>query len=107
MKKNGFNFDYSRYSDILHIHKNGKKTEGSVEIGDFTLDFGKNDEVVGVEIENASEFFNNLDISKKSLNEIKEAKMIISSRNNCKLIFLGLKFPNIERKIALPMPIVS
>ena len=40
-------------------------------MGDFSLDFGKNNEVVGVEIEHASEFFSNLDISKESLSDIK------------------------------------
>ena len=58
MKK--FNFDYSEYSDILHIHRNGDSTKGSVEVGDFTLCFGNNDAIVGIEIEYASEFFNNL-----------------------------------------------
>ena len=40
-KMANFNYDYSEYSDILHVHQKGEETKGSVEIGDFTLDFGK------------------------------------------------------------------
>lgn len=54
-----YNWDYSEYSDILHIRKKDQSTKGSVELGDFTLDFGSNDEIVGVEIEHASEFLGN------------------------------------------------
>lgn len=104
----GFRWDYSGYSDIFHIHKKDKITSGSVEVGDFSLDFGKNNEIVGVEIEHASEFFINSDISKESLSDIKDAGMVIDTRNpSCSLIFLNLRFSNISRKIALPMPIVA
>ena len=103
-----FNFDYSEYSDILHIHKNGDLTKGSVEVGDFTLDFGNNDSIVGIEIEHASEFFNNLDIDKDSLTKIENAEIVIDSRNpKCHLIFLKLKFPIGVKKISVPMPVVS
>jgi dTDP-4-amino-4,6-dideoxygalactose transaminase len=53
-----FRFDYSENSDILHIHKNEKTTKGSVELGYFTLDLGENKEIIGLEIEHASEFLN-------------------------------------------------
>jgi len=103
-----FNFDYSEYSDILHIHKDGDLTKGSVEVGDFTLDFGNNDSVIGIEIEHASEFFDNVDIDKSSLNKIENAEIIIDSRNSrYNLIFLKLKFPESVKKIPVPMPIVS
>ena len=103
-----FKWDYSRYSDILHIHKKDELTKGSVELGDFTLDFGNNDEVVGVEIEHASEFFNNVDISKESLNDIQEVQLIVDKRNlQCQLVFLRLKFPNIEKKIPVPLTVAA
>lgn len=103
-----FNFDYSEYSDILHIHSEGKITKGSAGIGDFTLDFGDKEEIIGIEIEHASEFFINLDIKKESLRKIKEAQLIIDKRNpNCHIIFLKIKFPEATKKITMPMPIVS
>ena len=103
-----FDFDYSEYSDILHIHNTGNLTSGSVGIGDFSLDFDNKENIIGVEIEHASEFFNNLDIDKESLNKIKSAEIIIDSRNpNCHLVFLKLKFPMGIKKISVPMPVVS
>lgn len=103
-----FNFDYSEYSDILHVHKNGQLTKGSVEIGDFTLDFGNKDEVVGIEIEHASEFFVNVDISKDSLKLLKYADFDIDDRNpQCQIIFIKLEFPNAVKKIPIPLPVVS
>ena len=40
-------WDYSVRSDILNIHKTGKKTEGNAELGDFTVDFDKNGKISG------------------------------------------------------------
>ena len=103
-----FKWDYSNYSDILHIHSKDQITKGSVELGDFTLDFGKNNEIVGIEVEHASEFFSNMDINRESLNEIQNAQLIIDKRNpQCQLIFLKLEFPNITKKIPLPTPFVA
>jgi|SRR3989344_4992589 len=103
-----FNFDYSEYSDILHIHKTNENTKGSVELGDFTLDFGKNDEIVGVEIEHASEFFVNVDIDQKSLTELKSAEFVIDNKNpQVQIIFLKLEFPKAIKKIPVPMPVVN
>ena len=105
---NKFKWDYSRYSDILHIHRVDQKTKGSVELGDFTLDFGKNNEIIGIEVEHASEFFNNMDIDKGSLSKIQNVQLLIDKRNpQCQLIFLKLDFPNITKKILLPTPLVA
>ncbi|MBI2105786.1 DUF2283 domain-containing protein [Candidatus Woesearchaeota archaeon] len=103
-----FNFDYSQYSDILHIHKNNQLTKGSVEIGDFTLDFGNKDEIVGIEIEHASEFFSNVDINKESLKVLKNANFVVDKRNpRCQIIFIKLEFPTVIKKVPMPLPIVS
>ena len=103
-----FQFDYSEYSDILHIHKDGQITKGSVEIGDFAIDFGSKDEVVGIGIEHASEFFANLDINGDSLKILKNAGFIIDKRNlHCQIIFIKLEFPNAVKKVPIPLSVVS
>ena len=103
-----FNWDYSDYSDILHIQKKNEKTKGSVELGDFTLDFGIGNEVVGLEIEHASEFFGQVDIDRKSLKDIQEAQLLIDKRNpQCQVIFMKLKFPTSIKKIPVPLPIAA
>ncbi len=103
-----FSFDYSEYSDILHIHMSRCQTKGSVEIGDFTLDFGSKDEIVGVEIEHASEFFANVDINKSSLKILKYADFTVDKKNpQCQIIFIKLEFLNTVKKIPIPLPVVS
>lgn len=103
-----FNWDYSEYSDILHIHKKNQVTKGSVELGDFALDFGKNNEVIGIEIEHASEFFETIDINKESLSKIQDAQLIIDKRNpQHQLILLRLEFPNAIKKVPVPLTVAS
>ena len=55
-KQQNFVWDYSKTSDILNIHRAGRKVEGSAELEDFTVDFDKDGNVVGIEIMYASEF---------------------------------------------------
>ena len=101
-------YNYSEYSDILNIHKKNVLTKGSAELGDFTVDFGNDNDIVGIEIEHASEFFNNLDISKEFLKDLEDAKMVIDKRNNnCQIVFIVLKTHNDIKKIPLPTTIAS
>lgn len=101
-------YNYSEYSDILNIHKKNVITKGSAELGDFTVDFGNDNNIVGIEIEHASEFFNNLDISKEFLKNLEYAKMVIDKRNNsCQIVFIVLKAQNNIKKIPLPTVIAS
>ena len=103
-----FSFDYSEYSDILHIHKVDHETKGSIELGDFALDFGSGDDIVGVEIEHASEFFVNVDVDKGNLKKLKSAESVIDNRNpQFKVIFLKLEFPTAVKKIPIPMTVAS
>ena len=101
-----FRFDYSENSDILHIHKNEKTTKGSVELGYFTLDFGENKEIVGLEIEHASEFLNKSGINKKSLRTIQYVRFIINKKNpKERLISLNIRLPNSIKKIDVPLEV--
>ncbi|MBI4146352.1 DUF2283 domain-containing protein [Candidatus Woesearchaeota archaeon] len=103
-----FTWDYSEKSDILNIHKAGKKTEGSSELGDFTVDFDKEGNVVGIEIINASEFFDQSGISKEQLEHLKTAQLMVVQKKTYMLVWAVLVLPeNIERKVLLPTPILS
>lgn len=104
-----FKWDYSEKSDILHVHKQKKKVEGSAELGDFTFDFDKNGNVVGVEIINVSQFLQQMDIPKDQLNQIQCAEILIDRRNPAMtLVWVKLRLPNrIERRIPIPAPIVA
>ncbi|MBI1972959.1 DUF2283 domain-containing protein [Candidatus Woesearchaeota archaeon] len=105
---NKYYFDYSAYSDILHVQKRETHTKGSAEIGDFCICFGKKNEIVGIEIEHASEFFSQLDITKEQLTKITDAELIIDKRNSqAHVIFLKLKFPTAVKKISIPMQVIT
>ena len=107
-KIEGFTWDYSDYADILHIHKSNKQVKGSIELGDFTLDFSNNDEIVGIEIEHASEFFSPLDIDKLMLSNIKNAGFFIDKRNpSYQLIYLRLEIAKMVKTIPMPLPVAA
>ena len=115
---NGQNFvwDYSKKSDILNIHKAGRKVDGSAEFEDFTVDFDREGQVVGIEIMYASEFLSNAGIQKEQLSKIQEAELLVNKRNNYAVIWIKLILPNlseesgeavVEKKITLPVPIID
>lgn len=107
MDKQFFDWDYSINSDILNIHKKNKKTKGSAELGDFTVDFDENDNVIGIEIMHAVEFFKELDVTKEQLKNIKKAIVLVNKRNpSYTLIYIRLELQNkIVRTIPIPAPV--
>jgi len=108
-KTKHFVWDYSERTDILNIRKSNKKIEGSAEIGDFTVDFDKQGNIIGIEIMNAADFLCQSGISKTDLAELKEAELNISHKNNnLTFIWIILKLPNnVEKKIPFPAPVVN
>lgn len=90
MTKN-FNFDYDYENDSLFLYDSTSKSKGSVELDDFVVDFNSKGEIVGIEMLNASKFFENLEeqvITKEILKGIKECKIDIVTKNN----FFVIKF---------------
>lgn len=107
-KSQYFSWDYSEKSDILNIHNAGKLTAGSAELGDFTIDFDKNGNIVGVEVMTASEFLSPMGILKQDLAKIADAKLIISKRANYFIVMVKLVLPEkIERIFTIPAPVVA
>lgn len=111
-----FVWDYNEMSDILNIHRKGRKVEGSGEFSDFSVDFDKNGNVVGVEIAYASEFLSQIGVQRIQLSELKGAEITISKKANYALIWVKLavleKTPLreeaiVEKKLPLPVPVVA
>lgn len=116
LKGQKFVWDYSRKSDILNIHKAGRKVDGSAELEDFTIDFDKEGIVLGIEIMYASEFLSDAGIQKEQLAQIREAELIVNKRNNYAVIWIRLILPVlsekaseavVEKKITLPVPVMN
>lgn len=104
-----FKWDYSEKSDILHIHRQNKKVEGSAELGDFTMDFDKNGNVIGVEINNVSEFLKQAGVSEEQLKGLKCAEIAVNKRDpKMTIVWIKLILPkNIERRIPIPAPVMA
>lgn len=103
-----FSWDYSERSDILNVRVKGRKTKESAELGDFTVDFGEDGSIVGIEILNASEFFRLVNIPKEALARIKAAEILVQKRRGHTLTCLKLLLPqNIEHVIPLPAAIAD
>lgn len=106
VKKDSYSCDYSEVSDILSIHKNDVKTKESAELGNFIVDFDSKDNIVGVSIENASEFFKGMDRTIDDLKSIERAIIRVDTRDpNLFVVWMLIKFPNGEEKIPFPAPI--
>lgn len=108
-----FIWDYNSKSDILNIHKKGKKVDGSAELSDFSVDFDKSGNIIGVEITYAAEFLSQIGLQKKHLTEIKSAELTVSKKANYAIIWVKLSVPEkneesiIEKKLPLPVPVVA
>ena len=113
-----FKWDYDETADILNIHKKGKFVSGSAEFEDFTVDFDKNDNVVGVEIDNASEFFGQVGIRKEQLANIGMSELTTQLRANYLLVWVKISVPKkvpvktaadtpmFELRVPLPTPVL-
>jgi len=109
-ENNEYQWDYSEASDILNIHKKSVKVAGGAELGDFTVDFGSKGQVAGLEIMHASEFFENVEISKEQLIKLKAVELIIPKKRNPQVAYFYIKlfFPqNVEQVIPIPAPILA
>ena len=104
-KNTSFSWDYSETSDILNIRQSGKTTAGGAELGDFSIDFDKNGDIVGVEVINASDFFSQVGIG--DLTDIKAAEIIIQKRDTYSIILLKFVFPQKTDIVPIPAPIVA
>ena len=106
-----FVWDYNERSDILNIHRKGRKVEGSGEFSDFSVDFDKSGNVVGVEMVYASEFLGQIGVQRIQLSELKGAEVTVSKKANYALIWVKLAVPEheaiVEKKLPLPVPIVA
>jgi uncharacterized protein YuzE len=81
-KMKRFNFDYDEKYDDLFVYSD-KKSDGSIEIGDFVFDFNNNGKLVAFQIQNASKNLNK--ISEKpfeDLTKLKDCKIEIDTIKN-------------------------
>ncbi len=101
LEKEG-SFDYDYVNDILFFKVNEREYSHSIELRDYVIDIDTEDYVVGLQIFNASNYFN---MTKISLREVKNWKLKTLVENN--YIEIRLVFNSIIRnKIIEKNPIL-
>ena len=94
-KMQKFNFSYDKENDDLFLFNPKSKSKGSVELGDIIFDFNSKKEFVGMQIMNASKIIKDMTTEtansiKELLNNLKECKVDVKSKNNLLIIKLNL-----------------
>ena len=104
-----FKWSYNSEDDILYIFDPKKKSKESIEIEeDIVIDIDKDNNLVGLEIFYANDFFKAMDkdFPKKILNEVNEVNLDFGNYRNYIIIKLLIPYNKkvIEEKLP-PIPI--
>lgn len=86
LEKSG-SFDYDYLNDILFFKVNEREYSHSIELLDYVIDIDTEEFIVGLQIFNASSYFN---MTKDSLRDVKNWSLKASIKNNVlevKLVF--------------------
>ncbi len=102
---------YDAENDVLLVHNGFSKNEtfkGNLDAGQIILDISSALKVRGIEVWDASKFFEQFGIRKAHLKSIKSARFSAAIRPSGVTAFLILKISNIEeQKIPLAIPTES
>ena len=102
-----FNFSYDEENDDLFIYLEGKKSAGAVEVGDFVIDFDDDENLVAVEIINASEVLSKLVSKVVSLSNIKSIQLNIIKFRNMNAIDMQVQFGDRMERVQLILPVIG
>lgn len=89
--------DYDKEQDTLFAYT-GEKVNDSLEVGDFIIDFDKQDKIVGLEILEASNVLKMSDIPKYYLGNLVNGRINVSQGRSSFYVQLTLEFM-INRKL--------
>lgn len=99
-----FKFSYDEESDDLFIYLEGSKSSGAVEIGDFVFDFDEHENLIGIQILNASEVLSKLIAKIVRLNQIKQLRAEVINFRNMEAINLEVDFDTGRERIPIIIP---
>jgi uncharacterized protein YuzE len=99
-----FKFDYDKENDDLFIYLEGKKSNGAIEVGDFVFDFDKNEELVAIEVVEASDVLSKLISKVISLTEIKSIQAEIIKFRNMDAINIQVQLEDRKEKVPIVIP---
>jgi len=80
-------YDYDSELDIFHVYSEDIKegVKGCMSIGDFNIDVGNDNKIIGIELEQASK---NLNIPSKVLSSLDNVNLIVRKSGNT--LFMGI-----------------
>jgi len=106
-----FEIDYDGEFDDLFVYRKDKKSELSVNLGNFVIDATKSGLIVGVEVLEASNTlsgFIGMNITKNVLEELENATIHINPKDNAIEMALVIKPKNEEEKrFPILLPAIS
>lgn len=97
---------YDSENDILVVHKgfsDDEKFKGNITIGDLVLDMSTKSRIRGIEVMNASKFFDNFRIEKGILENIRRVTFDSAVRQDG--IILKIVFTTVEASEIIPATI--
>ena len=103
-KMRDFKFDYDEENDSLFIYLPDKKSSGAVEFGNFILDFDENEQLVAVEILEASEVLSKLIKKIVELTKIKSLKAEIINFRNTEALNIEVELETGRERVPIILP---
>lgn len=103
--KNSCTWDYSERSDTLNVHQREKQVRGSTELGDCTIDFGKDGNIAGIEVAHAADFFTQIGIEQQPT-KLRGAEIVVQHQQGVRVVVLKLYFAGGKSRM-VPMPMVA
>jgi len=102
MKK--FNFDYDSENDDLFVYLEGSKSDGAVEAGNFVFDFDKENDLVAIQITEASKVLKALLSKFIQLSNLKDFKAEVTNFRNMASIKFTMQDNNIKETANIMIP---
>jgi len=99
-----FKFDYDKENDDLFIYLEGAKSKGAVEIGNLVIDFDENENLVGLEIFEASEILSKFLSRVIELSKIKGLEAEATDFRNMASIKLKITTDNFSETTNIVLP---
>jgi uncharacterized protein YuzE len=99
-----FEFNYDKKNDDLFIYLPNKRSKGAVEIGNFVFDFDEKEDLVAIQILEASEILSKLVSKILELTKIKSIKADIINFRNMAFIRIEITTGSAVERVSMPIP---
>lgn len=99
-----FKFNYDEKNDDLFIYLPDSKSLGAVEIGNFIFDFDEKENLVAVQVIDASKVLSKLFSKLLELTKIQELKADVINFRNMAFIRIELIFDSGKESLNIPIP---